>query len=210
MDLKWDQTSAQQTCSVGGSVKWGVTGTTLSLRPQRFKVNVEPLWGRSREGLSLGPWGGALCPLTGPRLDKGGGSNGRVRRTNGLLPCILFSSSIYFSSVQSLSHVQCFATPWTTAHQASLSITNSRSPPKPMSIESVMSSNHLICRGPASAGSRGYPQDERHRQKRQRERRHVRPALIGPSLSFTFWQPVLYPFTERFQGTRCLFMITQD
>jgi len=42
-----------------------------------------------------------------------------------------------FSSVQSLSRVQLFATPWTTAHQASLSITNSRSPPKPMSIESV-------------------------------------------------------------------------
>ena len=38
-------------------------------------------------------------------------------------------------------------TPWTAAHQASLSITNSRSPPKPMSIESVMPSNHLIlCR----------------------------------------------------------------
>ena len=64
------------------------------------------------------------------------------------------------------------------------------------------------CRGPASAGSRGYPQDERHRRKR--ERRHVRPALIGPSLCFTFWQPVLYPFTECFQGTRCLLMITQD
>ena len=52
----------------------------------------------------------------------------------------------YFSSVQSLSHV-LFATPWTAAHQASLSITNSRSPPKPMSIERVMPSNHLIlCR----------------------------------------------------------------
>ena len=51
------------------------------------------------------------------------------------------------SSVQSLSHVRLFATTWTTAHQASLSITNSQSPPKPMSIESVMSSNHLIlCR----------------------------------------------------------------
>jgi len=50
-------------------------------------------------------------------------------------------------SVQSLSHVQLFATPWTAAHQASLSITNSRSPPKPMSIESEMPSNHLIlCR----------------------------------------------------------------
>ena len=49
-----------------------------------------------------------------------------------------------FSSVQSLSHVRLFATPWTTARQASLSITNSRSPPKPMSIESVMPCNHLI------------------------------------------------------------------
>ena len=51
------------------------------------------------------------------------------------------------SSVQSLSHVQLFATPWIAVCQASLSITNSRSPPKPMSIESVMPSNHLIlCR----------------------------------------------------------------
>ena len=51
------------------------------------------------------------------------------------------------SSVQLLSHVQLFATPWTAAHQASLSITNSWSLPKPMSIELVMPSNHLIlCR----------------------------------------------------------------
>ena len=49
-----------------------------------------------------------------------------------------------FSSVQSLSHVQLFATPWTAAHQASLSITNSWSLLKLMSIESVMPSNHLI------------------------------------------------------------------
>ena len=49
-----------------------------------------------------------------------------------------------FSSVQLLSHVQLFATPWTVARQASLAITDSRSPPKPMSIESVMPSNHLI------------------------------------------------------------------
>ena len=48
------------------------------------------------------------------------------------------------SSVQSLSHFQLFATPWTTARQASLSITNSWSPPKLMSIESVMPSSHLI------------------------------------------------------------------
>ena len=48
------------------------------------------------------------------------------------------------SSVQSLSRVQLFATPWIAAHQASLSITNSRSSPKLMSIESVMPSSHLI------------------------------------------------------------------
>ena len=53
-----------------------------------------------------------------------------------------------FSSVQSLSHVQLFATLWTTARQASQSITNSRSPLKPMSIESVMPSNHLILHHP--------------------------------------------------------------
>ena len=52
--------------------------------------------------------------------------------------------SVQFSSVQSLSHVHLFVTPWTAACQASLSITNLRSPPKPISIESVMPSNHLI------------------------------------------------------------------
>ena len=52
-----------------------------------------------------------------------------------------------FSSVQSLSCVQLFATPWTAARQAFLSITNSRSSLKLMSIESVMPSSHLIlCR----------------------------------------------------------------
>ena len=57
---------------------------------------------------------------------------------------ILFSdiSSVQFSC--SVSHVRLFATPWTAAHQASLSITNSRSLLKPMSTESVMPSNHLI------------------------------------------------------------------
>ena len=52
-----------------------------------------------------------------------------------------------FSLVQFLSRVRLFATPWTAACQASLSIINSWSLPKPMSIESVMPSNHLIlCR----------------------------------------------------------------
>ena len=54
------------------------------------------------------------------------------------------SFELQFSSFQSLSHVWLFVTPWTVAHQASLSITNSQSPPKPMSIQSMMPSNHLI------------------------------------------------------------------
>ena len=53
-----------------------------------------------------------------------------------------------FSSVQWLSHVQLFATPWTAAHQASLSVTNSQSLLDLMSIESVMPSNHLILSHP--------------------------------------------------------------
>ena len=52
--------------------------------------------------------------------------------------------SVQFSSVQSLSRVRLFVTPWIAAHQASLSITNSRSSLKLMSIESVMPSSHLI------------------------------------------------------------------
>ena len=58
------------------------------------------------------------------------------------LPCI--RHNLDFSSVQSLSYVGLFATPWTAAHQASLSITNSWSLLKLMSVELVMSSNHLI------------------------------------------------------------------
>ena len=51
---------------------------------------------------------------------------------------------VQFSSVQSLSLVRLFATPWIAARQASLSITNSRSSPRLTSIESVMPSSHLI------------------------------------------------------------------
>ena len=54
---------------------------------------------------------------------------------------------LQFSSVHLLSHVRLFATPWTAARQASLSIINTWSLPKPMSIESMMPSNHLThCR----------------------------------------------------------------
>ena len=55
-----------------------------------------------------------------------------------------FCPSVQFSSVQSVNHVRLFATPWTAAHQAFLSITNSWSLLKLMSVESVMPSYHLI------------------------------------------------------------------
>ena len=57
---------------------------------------------------------------------------------------VLYSFLVQFSSVQSLSRVWLFVTPWIAAHQASLSITNSRSSPKLMSVKSVVPSSHLI------------------------------------------------------------------
>ena len=63
---------------------------------------------------------------------------------NNVLPATLLPFSVQFSSVQSLSCVRLFATPWIAALQASLSITNSRRSLKLTSIESVMPSSHLI------------------------------------------------------------------
>ena len=65
-----------------------------------------------------------------------------------------------FSSVQSLSHVWLFATPWIAAHQASLSITNSWSSLKLMSIESVMPFSHLILCHPFSSCPQSLPESE--------------------------------------------------
>ena len=60
------------------------------------------------------------------------------------MPLLEGYKPVTFSSVQSFSHVRLFVTPWTVARQASLSITNSQSLLKLMSIESVMPSNHFI------------------------------------------------------------------
>ena len=63
------------------------------------------------------------------------------------MECVNYFTSFVYSSVQSLSCVRLFVTPWTAARQASLSITNSWSLLKLMSIESVMPSSHFIlCR----------------------------------------------------------------
>ena len=76
-------------------------------------------------------------------------SNYCIRKTNFMIKMVkgYQFSSVQFSSVQLLSHVWLFATPWIAACQASLSITNSWSLLKLMSIESVMPTSHFIlCR----------------------------------------------------------------
>ena len=75
-------------------------------------------------------------------------------------PCASPLHPVQFSSVQSLSRVPLFATPWIAARQASLSITNSRSSLKPMSIESVMPSSHLISVVPFSSCPQSLPASE--------------------------------------------------
>ena len=70
-----------------------------------------------------------------------------IKNNTKCFPFILFVKIFLiwsFSSVQLFSHVWLFATPWTAAHQASLSITNSQRLLKHMSIKSVMPSNHII------------------------------------------------------------------
>ena len=76
-----------------------------------------------------------------------------------LFPFITQGSPGTVQSVQSLIRVRLFVTPWTAAHQASLSITNSRSLPKLMSIKSVMPSSHLH---PLSSPSPPAPNPSQH------------------------------------------------
>ena len=81
----------------------------------------------------------------------------QVLKINGIWRVFAHYNQIQFTSVQSLSRVQLFATPRTAARQASLSITNSKSLPKLMSIESVMPSNHLILCRPLLLSSSIFP-----------------------------------------------------
>ena len=79
----------------------------------------------------------------GSKITAGGNCNHEIKRCL-LLGRKVMTNSVQFSSVQSLSRVPLFTAPWTTARQASLSITNSWSLLKLMFIESMMPSNHLI------------------------------------------------------------------
>ena len=115
--------------------------------------------------LGSSPGGGNGCPLKDSRLENPmdrGARRATVLRiterrtqlkpahtpTTITLQYFSEAGSVQFRSVQSLSHVCLFATPWTAAQQASLSITNSQSLLKLMSIELVMPPNHLILCGP--------------------------------------------------------------
>ena len=89
-----------------------------------------------------------------------------------------------FSSVQSLSRVRLFETPWITACQASLSITNSQSSLKLTSIELVMQSSHLILRHPFSSCPQFLPASESFRMSQFF-------ASCGQSIGVSAWASVL-------------------
>ena len=106
------------------------TGSSLSMRFSRQEY-----------------WNGLPFPSPGELPDPGIEPRPPALQADALPTELCGKPLVYISSVQSLSCVRLFATPWTAAHQASLSITNSRSLLKLMSIESVMPSNHLsLCR----------------------------------------------------------------
>ena len=84
----------------------------------------------------------------------------KMQTMGGILNYLVKALKIKISSVQLLSHVRLFLTPWTAARQAPLSITNSRSLRKLMSIESVISSNHLILCQPLLLLPQSFPTSE--------------------------------------------------
>ena len=108
----------------------------------------ETLWTVAHQGFSRQEyWSGLPCPPPGDLPDPGIEPPSLLHWQAGSLPLTPPGKplcSYQFSSVQSLSRVWLFATPWIAARQASLSITNSWSLLKLTSIESVMPSSHLI------------------------------------------------------------------
>ena len=125
---------------------WLFIGTVLH---DKFPTSQWPLikaWNLSIYGVALYPSAcivGNLGSILGLGRSPGEGK-GYPLQYSGLENSMDYGWSVGHDWVQSLSHVQLFATPWTAARQASLFITNSWSPPKPMFIESVMPSNYLI------------------------------------------------------------------
>ena len=120
-------------------MKWGVTCTLLYWWDSKLPTNLGFIFRTFASGhLTFD-----LCAgETGTPWSQGRNQDSRFRLSVQFQE--LEMCSVQFSSVQSLSHVLLFVTPWTAAHQAYLSITNSRRLLKLMSIELVMPSNHLI------------------------------------------------------------------
>ena len=108
--------------------RWGREGSRIwSVAPQVLSSCIRHVLCSSRQWLGAG-WGGAVS-------------------TNRCVGYLTQQGDFQLSSVQLLSRVRLFATPWIATHQASLSITSSRSSPRLTSIKSVMPSSHLIlCR----------------------------------------------------------------
>ena len=107
-----------------------ISNKKYNFRPKKGEMCTETLFLHSYER-----WVRAVLKPSAPNREKNRKGGIRVISAHSL------------SSVQSLSHVRLFATSWTAARQASLSITNSRSLLKLMPIESVMlSSHHILCR----------------------------------------------------------------
>ena len=153
MRLEWERGSRRRghmyvrVCSVTSVMSNSLW--PYGLQPARFLCP----WEFSKQEY----WSGSPCPPAGnlpeqrlkPMSLIAPALAGRFFTTNTIWEAQIYviDVSVHFSSVQSLSRVQLFATPWITAHQASLSVTNSRSPLKLISIKSVMPLNHLIlCR----------------------------------------------------------------
>ena len=129
----------------GEAVKWAGISSQKPWGPQEW-VGFHTLWRNASGGFKANPnkctyfipaerslWSiKKECNSICPPVTRDGFLNKRLK------------TQFWISSVQSLSRVWLFVTPWTAAHQASLSITNSRGLLKLMSIELVMPSNHLI------------------------------------------------------------------
>ena len=121
---------------------WSVTSRRGGVCKSNDWVTAQPAYRKTHQAMSILPRRETKLPISL--------TDGRWRTDIQRLPDVRKSSkrrlfsSVQFSSVQSLSRVRLFATRWKTACQASLSITNSQSLFKLMSIESVMPSNHLI------------------------------------------------------------------
>ena len=123
-----------------------VPGSLTAL--QGAAKNCLPTWISQYPDLSVRWYSSCLGVSLGRGSDGRGFHLGNPYHVTGLgsvspRHCSL-TSQFPFSSFQSLSHVRLFSTPWTAACQASLSVTNSQSLLKLMSLDSVMSSNHLI------------------------------------------------------------------